>query len=94
MNKLALAVMWIFAFSIMSTAVGQEQNIRSLIRDLHDQQWEGPSAMTIPLQWDLQLTEPMRKILEIGPAAQRDLIANINDPAITDQVIILFGRCW
>jgi hypothetical protein len=89
--KLALAVICMPAFSMIhSSAVGQE-HIRSLIRDLHDHRWEGPYPAAIPLEWDLRLTEPMRKILEIGPAAQQDLIANISDPAITDQIIILLG---
>jgi hypothetical protein len=71
--------------------VGQESTVKNLIRDLHQYRWEGPYAMASPLQWDFQLTEPMRKILEIGPAAQQDLIANINDPVIKDQIIILLG---
>ena len=44
-----------------------------------------------PLQWDLNLTEPMRKILEIGTPTQQELIDNINDLAIKDQIIILLG---
>ena len=47
--------------------------------------------MASPLQWDFQLTEPMRKILEIGSPAQQDLIDNINDASIKDQIIILLG---
>lgn len=76
---------------IHSSVMGQQQNIQSLIRDLHDHRWEGPHPVAIPLQWDLRLTEPMRRILEIGAPAQPDLLANINNPAIRDQIIILLG---
>ena len=63
----------------------------SLICGLRTQRWEGPYAATIPLQWDLRLTEPMRRILEIGSPAQKALIENIRDPLIKDQIIILLG---
>ena len=91
--KFALALILISAISMIHSVEvkGQESNIKNLIRDLHQHRWEGPSVMASPLQWDFQLTEPMRKILETGSGAQRDLIANINDPAIKDQIIILLG---
>jgi hypothetical protein len=91
--KFAFALVLISAVSMIRGGVvkGQEPNIKDLIRDLHQHHWEGPYPMASPLQWDFQLTEPMRKILEIGPAAQHDLLANINDPAIKDQIIILLG---
>jgi hypothetical protein len=92
-GKLVLTLILAAAFSMLYSVnvVGQESTVKNLIRDLHQHRWEGPYAMASPLQWDFQLTEPMRKILEIGPAAQQDLIANLNDPAIKDQIIILLG---
>jgi hypothetical protein len=92
-GKLVLTLILAAAFSMLYcvNVVGQESTVKNLIRDLHQHRWEGPYAMASPLQWDFQLTEPMRKILEIGPAAQQDLIANLNDPAIKDQIIILLG---
>jgi hypothetical protein len=91
--KFALALILISAISMITSVEvkGQDPNIKNLIRDLHQHRWEGPYAIASPLQWDFQLTEPMRKILEIGSAAQQDLIDNINDPSIKDQVIILLG---
>jgi len=91
--KFALALILISAISMIHSVEvkGQEPNIKNLIRELHQYRWEGPSAVAIPLQWDLQLTAPMRKILEIGPPAQQDLIDNINDASIKDQIIILLG---
>lgn len=41
--------------------------------------------------WDFNFTEPMLKILRVGPAAQAPLLEKIDDPAIRDQVIILLG---
>ena len=91
--KFALALILISAISMIHSVEvkGQEPNIKNLISELHQYRWEGPSAVAIPLQWDLQLTVPMRKILEIGPPAQQDLIDNINDASIKDQIIILLG---
>jgi hypothetical protein len=91
--KVVVALISISAFSMIASVevVGQEPNIRNLVRELHDHRWEGPYAVTIPLQWDLSLTEPMSKLLQIGPAAQQHLIDNINDAAIKDQIIILLG---
>jgi len=91
--KVVVALISISAFSMIASVevVGQEPNIRNLVRELHDHRWEGPYAATIPLQWDLRLTEPMRKILEIGSPAQQQLLDNINDAAIKDQIIILLG---
>ncbi len=88
---LALIVILGFSFIQGVKVVGQEPNIKNLIGDLRNHRWEGPSAVAIPLQWDFQLTEPMRKILEIGTPAQQELIDNINDPAIKDQIMILLG---
>ncbi len=74
-----------------SQTAAKDQEVRSLIAELRKQHWEGANAVMIPLQWDFQLTEPMRRILEIGAPAQNALIENINDPLIKDQIIILLG---
>ena len=92
-GKLVLALILAVGFSMIQsvTVVGQESNVRNLIRELHQHRWEGSFEVASPLQWDLNLTEPMREILEIGAPAQLELIDNINDPLIKDQVIILLG---
>jgi len=87
--KLVLTLFLAAGFSV--NVAGQESNVSKLIRDLHQHRWVGPAAVASPLQWDLNLTEPMREILEIGAPAQLELIDNINDPLIKDQVIILLG---
>ena len=88
LTLLLIAVSATYAFA-QTTA--KDQEVRSLINELRNHPWEGAYAMTIPLQWDLQLTEPMKRILEIGAPAQEALIENINDPLIKDQIIILLG---
>ncbi len=88
-GKLVLSLILAAAFAV--NVVGQESNVRNLIRELHQHRWEGPSEVASPLQWDFNLTEPMRKILEIGAPAQPELIDNIDDPLIKDQIIILLG---
>ena len=93
LSRLAFVLVLISAVSMLHSidVKGQETNIKNLIQDLRSHRWEGPSMVAMPLQWDLNLTEPMRKILEIGTPTQQELIDNINDPAIKDQVIILLG---
>ncbi|MEW6737212.1 MAG: hypothetical protein AB1489_38360 [Acidobacteriota bacterium] len=41
--------------------------------------------------WNFHFTEPMLKILDIGPEAQAHLLEKIGEPAIRDQTIILLG---
>lgn len=91
--NLMLALVFVSGLPLIQRAgvTGQELNARNVIRELRDHRWEGPNPSAIPLQWDLRLTEPMRKILKIGPPAQQDLIDNITDPSIKDQIIILLG---
>src|ERR1051325_8426901 len=91
----SLALLFVLLFSSaglsqeMTTA--QREEVRGLIKELHAQPWPGVYAVAIPLQWDLSLTAPMQRILEVGPAAQDALIENLSDAAIKDQVIILLG---
>jgi hypothetical protein len=89
--SLTLLLLAVFPTNVFCQTAATDPDIRSLIGALRTLRWEGPFAATIPLSWDLQLTEPMRRILEIGPQAQDALIENINDPLIKDQVIILLG---
>ncbi|HEY6186922.1 MAG TPA: hypothetical protein VIW80_04525 [Pyrinomonadaceae bacterium] len=91
----SLALLFVLLFSSaglsqeMTTA--QREEVRGLIKELHAQPWPGVYAVAIPLQWDLSLTAPMQRILEVGPAAQDALIESLSDAAIKDQVIILLG---
>src|SRR4030095_14407341 len=93
LSRFSFALVLISAISMIHSidVKGQETNIKNLIQDLRNHRWEGPSMVATPLQWDLNLTEPMRKILEIGTPTQQELIDNINDLAIKDQIIILLG---
>jgi hypothetical protein len=90
-STLTLFLVLVLPINIFSQAAAKDENLRSLVGELRNHKWEGPYAVTIPLHWDLQLTEPMRRILEIGPSAQDVLIESIKDPLIKDQVIILLG---
>jgi hypothetical protein len=89
--SLTLLLLAVLPTNIFCQTAATDQDIRSLIGGLRSLRWEGPWAVSIPLSWDLQLTEPMRRILEIGPPAQHALIENIHDPLIKDQIIILLG---
>jgi hypothetical protein len=91
--KLIFAIVLLSGFPVIQSAdvMGQDPNIPNLIRELRTHRWEGPYPIASPLQWDLQLTEPMRELLDIGPPAQRYLIDNLKNAAIKDQVIILLG---
>ena len=90
-STLTLFLVVILPINIFSQTAPKDENLKSLICELRNHKWEGPYADTIPLHWDLQLTEPMRRILALGPAAQQALIKSINDPLIKDQIIILLG---
>ena len=88
---LMLLLISVLPVNVFSQVAAKDQDVPSLICGLRTQRWEGPYAAMIPLQWDLRLTEPMRRILEIGSPAQEALIENIRDPLIKDQIIILLG---
>ena len=88
---LTLLLLAVFPTNVFSQTPAKDQDVRNLIGELRSRRWEGPYAVTIPLSWDLQLTEPMRRILDIGAPAQDALLENINDPLIKDQIIILLG---
>ena len=88
---LTLLLIAVFPTNVFSQTAAKDQDVQSLICELRRQRWEGPYAATIPLSWDLSLTEPMRRILEIGSPAQEALIENTKDPLIKGQIIILLG---
>lgn len=88
---LTILLLAVFPMDVFSQTADEDHDIRGLIGELRKQRWEGPHAISIPLRWNLNLTQPMRRILEIGAPAQDALIENINDPLIKDQVIILLG---
>jgi hypothetical protein len=67
-------------------------DVRNLIAQLREQPWPGASVIAEgPLQWEFHLTEPMRQVLAVGPAAQLELLRCLDDPTILDQVIFLLG---
>ena len=70
---------------------GGVQSVAELVGQLRATPWSGPRAVASPLQWDLGLTDPMRKILEAGAPAQDALLEALKDPAARDQAIILLG---
>ena len=88
---LALLVIAVTLTTAFAQTESKDQDVRNLIGELRKQKWEGPGAVSIPLSWDFQLTEPMRRILEIGAPAQDALLENVDDPSIKDQIIILLG---
>lgn len=70
---------------------GHKPEMRELIAELRKHPWPGPHPVAIPLEWDFQFTEPMLKILAVGPPAQDALIESLRDPEIKAQAIILLG---
>ena len=86
-----LLVIAVSMTNVMAQTESKDQDVRNLISELRKQKWEGVGAVSIPLSWDFQFTEPMRRILEIGGPAQHALLENIDDPSIKDQIILLLG---
>ncbi len=70
----------------------QDSQIKAIISQLYQNHWFGAEIIgESPTQWEFGLTEPMKKILEIGNPAQKVLLENINEENIKDQVIFLLG---
>jgi hypothetical protein len=65
--------------------------MRELIAELRRHPWPGPRPIAVPLEWDFQFTEPMLKILAVGPPAKDALIESLRDPELKAQAIILLG---
>ena len=70
-----------------------DREVRRLISELYQTPEMFITSATIvsSFLWVLALTEPMRKLIEIGPQAQKPLLEKLSDPAIKDQVMILLG---
>lgn len=67
-------------------------DIEDLVSQLYKAPWSGAELIgESPTVWDFQLTEPMRKILEIGSLAKNPLLVRIGQHEVTDQVIFLLG---
>lgn len=68
-----------------------DSDLDNLVSLLHRTPWRGAEIVgESPTQWDFGLTEPMKRILEIGRPAQGILLKNV-DSGIKDQVIFLLG---
>jgi hypothetical protein len=86
---LVLALIW--------SAVSQEKksskdsDVQKLIAELYTHPWLGAENSCSPMCWNYHFTQPMMKILKLGPLAQGALLEKLNDSAIKDQVIILLG---
>lgn len=66
--------------------------IKTLISQLYQNPWFGAERIgDSPTIWEFSLTDPMKKILEIGEASQSELLKEINNPQIKDQIIFLLG---
>jgi hypothetical protein len=69
-----------------------QRELDQLIKALYTTHWLGARLMSIsPTGWAFNFTEPMKRILEIGPSAQNTLLPLISDPLVKPQVIILLG---
>ena len=62
-----------------------------LIRELESTPWKGPENLAVPMCWVFNFTEPMQKIIEVGPAAQDALIGSLGKRKIVSQVVVLLG---
>jgi hypothetical protein len=72
-------------------AASSDADIEGLVDQLRLHTWEGPRNFTSPIHWIFDFTDPMRKILEIGPGARKVLLRHLDDEGTRDQVIILLG---
>ena len=84
-----------FALSMRLFAQAPESSNNSeaqkLIAELYTHPWEGAENSCSPMCWNFHFTEPMLKIIAMGPPAQNALLAKLDDPAMKDQAIILLG---
>ena len=62
-----------------------------MIEHLRGDGWPIPHNMTNPTAWHFNFTEPMLRLLQAGPSAQKLLLQYLNDEQIKDHVIILLG---
>ncbi len=89
------AVLLLLACLPMTYIQGQQAttdaDLPSLIAQLYTHPWAGPQNSCSPMCWSFHFTEPMLRILAIGPPAQGALLEKLRDAAVKDQVIILLG---
>jgi hypothetical protein len=86
-------------FVLTDCVTGQQTKIAStssaeiegLVDQLRLYPWEGHRNFTSPIHWVFNFTDPMRKILETGSAAQEILLRHLNDEGTKDQIIALLG---
>ena len=94
-KQVLVTVLIVLALGTTTLARAQESlsnaQVQNLIAELYIHPWEGAENSCSPMCWNFHFTEPMLKIIEIGPAAQSALLAKLDDPAIKDQAIILLG---
>jgi hypothetical protein len=69
----------------------RRREIARLISELYKEPWQGAVDLCNPKCWQFNFTQPMKRLLEIGPSARQPLLAKLFDPEITDQIIILLG---
>jgi len=68
-----------------------EREIRALIEQLRNDGWSTPRNVGNPTFWQFNFTEPMIRLLQVGPAAQKILLQYLADQRIKDHVIVLLG---
>jgi hypothetical protein len=68
-----------------------DSEIRALVVPLRTDGWSTPHNDTNPTHWQFEFSEPMLRLLQAGPPAQRVLLPYLNDQQIKDHIIILLG---
>ena len=94
-KQVLVTVLIVLALGMRVLAQTQESSsnvqVQNLIAQLYTHPWKGAENSCEPTCWNFHFTEPMLKIIEMGPPAQSGLLAKLDDPAIKDQAIILLG---
>lgn len=68
-----------------------EKQLRTFVEQLRNDGWGIPKNISNPTFWLFDFTYPMKQIIQGGPAAEPVLLQYLNDPQITDQIVILLG---
>jgi hypothetical protein len=84
-------IMLVLGMKIVAQTQEGSSHIQSLIAELYTHPWEGAENSCEPMCWNFHFTEPMLKIIRMGPTAQDALLTKLGEPALKDQVIILLG---
>jgi len=95
MNRIVFAISILASSAIVGaqpipSPINQTQ-IAELIEALYKQPWPGAENRGNPTYWEFNFTDPMKQLLDIGPAAQEPLLTKVFDLEIADQIIILLG---